>query len=110
MIALPILLVLQLLGLFRASIVLRRWRQNSKLPPKGKKSLLLHVGLPLVVNGAIAIFLMIGLPIIFDAPLSEMLLFQPDLISIAIICTILALFEGFVRTLFYIRAVLKTSW
>ncbi|GJD23874.1 penicillin-binding protein [Rivularia sp. IAM M-261] len=109
-IALPILLVLQLLSLFRGSIMLRRWRQNSKLPPKGKKSLLLYVGLPLVVNGAIAIFLIIGLPIIFDAPLSEMLLFQPDLISIAVICTILALLEAFLRTLFYIRAVLKTSW
>ncbi len=78
-IALPILLVFQLLGLFRAFIMLRRWHTRSKLTHLGTKSLLRHIGLPLVVDGAISVGLLIGLPILFDTPLPVMLFFQPDL-------------------------------
>jgi CubicO group peptidase (beta-lactamase class C family) len=108
-IALPILLVLQLLGIFRAFIMLRRWHTRSKPTHLGTKSWLRHIGLPLVADGAIAAGLLIGLPILFDTPLPVMLFFQPDLIGIAVISGTLALIGGLVRTGFSLQALLKTS-
>lgn len=98
-IVLPIILALQLLGFFRAWIVLRRWHARPQLLPKGKKSLLRHIIIPLVVDIAIATFLLIGLPILFDIPLPVMLFFQPDLIGFAILCGILAMVGGLVRSI-----------
>jgi CubicO group peptidase (beta-lactamase class C family) len=109
-IALPILLALQLLGLFRAWIVLRCWHTRSQPTRLGTKFLLRHIGLPLVVDSAIAGGLLIGLPVIFDTPLPAMLFYQPDLIGIAIISGTLALVGGLLRTLVSIWALLKPSW
>jgi CubicO group peptidase (beta-lactamase class C family) len=106
-IALPILLMLQLLGFFRAWIVLRRWGQISKFPPKNTKFLARHIGLPLIADGAISGGLSIGLPILFDAPLSVMLFYQPDLIGMAIVSATLALIGGLLRTFVSIQ-VLKS--
>jgi CubicO group peptidase (beta-lactamase class C family) len=108
-IALPILLILQLLGLFRAWAVVRRWHTHSKRPYLSVKSLLRHIGLPLIVDGAIAAGLLIGLPILFVAPLPIMLCFQPDLISIAVLCATLALAGGLLRTGISLRVLSKTS-
>ncbi len=107
-IALPTLFVLQLLRLFRAFIMWRRWRTRSELTHLGAKSLLRHIGLPLVLDGAIAAGLLIGLPLLF-APLPVMLFFQPDLTGIAIISGTLALSGALLRIGFSIRLLLKTS-
>ncbi|WP_373543510.1 serine hydrolase domain-containing protein [Chamaesiphon sp.] len=96
-IAFPALLMLQLLGLFRTWIVLRQWRTRSKSPHLDVKSLLRHVGLPLILDAEIAAGLLIGLPMLFEAPLPVMLVFQPDLIGIAMISATLALVGGLLR-------------
>jgi CubicO group peptidase (beta-lactamase class C family) len=108
-IAFPTLLMLQLLGLFRAWSVLRGWRNRSKSPCLGVKSLLRHVGLPLIVDATIALGLLIGLPIAFETPLSVMLVFQPDLIGIAMISATLALVGGLLRSGVSFRLLLKAS-
>lgn len=108
-IALPVLLLLQVLGLFRAWAVLRRWHTHSKRPSLSVKSLLRHIGLPLLVDRAIAAGVLIGLPILFDAPLSIMLYFQPDLISIAVLCAALALVGGLLRSGITLRVLSKAS-
>jgi CubicO group peptidase (beta-lactamase class C family) len=108
-IALPVLLILQLVGLFRAWAVLRRWHTHSKPPYLSVKSLLRHIGLPLIVDGAIAAGLLIGLPILFDAPLPIMLYFHPDLIGIAVLCAALAFVGGLLRTGIGLRVLSKAS-
>jgi CubicO group peptidase (beta-lactamase class C family) len=108
-IAFPALLLLQLLGLFRTWIALKQWRTRSKSPHLGVKSLLRHIGLPLILDAAIAAGLLIGLPILFEAPLPVMLVFQPDLIGIAMISATLALVGGLLRAGFSLRLLLKAS-
>jgi CubicO group peptidase (beta-lactamase class C family) len=108
-IAFPALLLLQLLGLFRTWIVLKQWHTRSKSPHLGVKSLLRHIGLPLILDAAIAAGLLIGLPILFEAPLPVMLVFQPDLIGIAMISATLALVGGLLRAGFSLRLLLKAS-
>ncbi len=108
-IALPILLMLQLLGFFCSLVVLQRWRKNPKPVRLGMKFFVQHVGLPLVVDGAIAAGLLFGLPVLFDTPLPVMLFFQPDLIGIAMISAALALVWGLLRTGFSIWLLLRTS-
>ncbi len=108
-IALPTLLILQLIGFSRSLVILRRWRTRSKQGNLGVWFLARHIGLPLIVDIASAIGLLIGLPILFNTPLSTMLFVQPDLIGIAVFSASLAVIWGVLRTGLSICYMRKTT-
>jgi CubicO group peptidase (beta-lactamase class C family) len=89
--------VLQVLGIVRSVVILRRWRTQPHRRPRGRWGVALRVGVPLVLNVGWVLFMLIGFPKLLY-PLSLTLLLVPDLGYLVVVSGAVALSWGILRT------------
>ena len=89
--------VLQLVGMVRSAVLLRRWRTQPHRRPRGRRAVALRVGVPLVSNAGWGLFMLIGFPQLLY-PLSPTLLLFPDLGYLVVVSGVVALSWGILRT------------
>jgi len=89
--------VLMVLGIVRSIVILRRWRANPERRPRGRWSVALRVGLPLVSNVGWGLCMLLGFPQL-AYPLAPTLLIVPDLGYLVVVSGVMALTWGIVRT------------
>jgi MFS superfamily sulfate permease-like transporter len=97
MLLVAVVSVLQLLGIARSVVLLRRWRTQPNRRPRGRWAVMIRVGVPLVSNLAWGLFMLIGFPQVLY-PLSLTLLLVPDLGYLVVVSGAVALSWGIVRT------------
>ena len=97
MLLVAVVSVLQLLGILRSVVLLRRWRTQPNRRPRGRLVVALRVGVPLVLNVGWGLFMLIGFPQLMY-PLSLTLLLVPDLGYLVVVSGAVALSWGIVRT------------
>lgn len=93
--ALPLIPLLQIVGVFVTLRLLRRWRQNPALRPGGGRFWGQHILLPLIPNLSLATILVY---LRASGLLRFMHLYMPDLSWIARICGSFAGIWAFLRT------------
>lgn len=93
-----VLPILQLLGLWRTVVLLRQWHSGTP-PPGTPLNWVRHWGLPLLVNGFIAVVTLWLLPRHFDITFSMFLIHVPDYGILAALSGSLALVWGVVRSI-----------
>ena len=96
--ALAGVVALQLAGMVRSTAALRRWRAQPERAPRGWLQVLLHVGLPLLVNLAWALAVLVGMPRVFGVPLAVLVAGIPDFGSILVVSGATALGWSVLRT------------
>jgi hypothetical protein len=96
--SLIIAVVLQVAGVARTMLLLRRWRARHELQPRGRAALVMRLGLPLLANLVWGLFALVGLPVLFGAPFSYCLYVAPDLFSVLLVSGMVALVWGITRT------------
>ena len=89
--------VLQLLGILRSTVLVRRWRTQPHRRPRTPWVAAFRVCVPLLLNVGWGLFMLIGLPKLLY-PLSPTLLLVPDLGSLIVASGVLALSWGIGRT------------
>src|SRR5919107_1814372 len=97
MLLVAVVSVLQLLGILRSVVLLRRWRTQPNRRPRGRWVVALRVGVPLILNVGWGLFMLIGFPQLLY-PLSHTLLIVPDLGYLVVVSGVVALSWGIVRT------------
>jgi len=91
---------LMVIGMIRSIVVLRRWRTQPGCRPHGRRGILWHVVLPLVLHLALALLFLVGLPqVLFQSPLPPFFLWLPDYGYTLLIGGLLALVWAVVRTM-----------
>jgi CubicO group peptidase (beta-lactamase class C family) len=108
MLLVAVVAVLQLLGIVRSVVLLRRWRTQHNRRPRRRRAVALRVGLPLVSNVGWGLFMLIGFPQLLY-PLSPILLIVPDLGYLVVVSGVVALSWGFVRTVLAYFALRQSS-
>lgn len=94
-----LVMLIPLLHILAVVITLRRvrsWRKGASLSPQ--THIARYVALPLIWNTAIAYVLLIALPKAFEVDISTMILLQPDVSWVAVVCGIFAIVWGVLRT------------
>jgi CubicO group peptidase (beta-lactamase class C family) len=91
---------LMLIGMFRSIVVLRRWRTQPGHRPHGRRGILWHIVLPLVLDLALALLFLFGLPqVLFQTSLSpRIFLWLPDYGYTLLVGSLLAVGWGILRT------------
>ena len=91
---------LMLVGMLRSIVVLRRWRTQPGGRPHGRRGIVWHVVLPLVLHLVLALLFLVGLPqVLFQTSLSSrVFLWLPDYGYTLLIGGLLALGWGILRT------------
>jgi CubicO group peptidase (beta-lactamase class C family) len=91
---------LMLIGMSRSIVVLRRWRTQPECRPEGRRDIVWHVALPLVLYLALALLFLVGLPqVLFQTALSSrVFLWLPDYGYTLLVGGLLALGWGILRT------------
>jgi hypothetical protein len=91
---------LMLIGMSRSVVVLRRWRTQPGRRPHGRRGIVWHVVLPLVLHLALALLFLVGLPqVLFQTSLSSrVFLWLPDYGYTLLVGGLLALGWGILRT------------
>jgi CubicO group peptidase (beta-lactamase class C family) len=97
MLLVAVVSVLQVLGILRSVMLLKRWRTQPNSHSRGRWVVALRVGLPLVLNVGWGLFMLIGFPNLLY-PLSLTLLLMPDLGYLVVVSGVVALSWGIVRT------------
>jgi len=97
MLLVAVVSVLQLLGIARSVVLLRRWRTQQNRRPRRRWVVALRVGVPLVLNVGWGLFMLIGYPSLLY-PLSPTLLIVPDLGYLVVVSGVVALSWGILRT------------
>jgi CubicO group peptidase (beta-lactamase class C family) len=97
MLLVAVVSVLQLLGMVRSVVLLRRWRTQPHRRPRRRWVVALRVGVPLVLNVGWGLFMLIGYPSLLY-PLSATLLLVPDLGYLVVVSGVVALSWGILRT------------
>ena len=89
----------QLLGLIRSFVVLRRWQREPARRPRGWLRVGVRIVPPLVLNLLWALLLLVGLPTVgvLGAPLRALPIFAPDLGYALLLSSGLALGWGLIR-------------
>ena len=87
--------VLQVLGIARSVVLLRRWHAQPHRRPRGAVGMLVRVGLPLALNLLWALICLVVVPRVFDTPLS--LLPTSDVGLVVVVSGTLALVWGILR-------------
>jgi len=84
----------------RSIVVLRRWRTQPGRRPHGRRGIVWHVVLPLVLHLALALLFLVGLPqVLFQTSLSSrVFLWLPDYGYTLLVGGLLALGWGILRT------------
>ncbi len=88
---------LQLVGIGRSVVLIRRWRVRPDLRPQGKTGIAVHVGLPLVLSLVWALLSLAVAPTILGFPLRGLLLM--DFGQVLLLSGALALVWGIMRTM-----------
>jgi hypothetical protein len=96
MLLVAVVAVLQLLGIVRSVVLLRRWRTQPNRRPGGRWAVALRVGVPLVSNVGWGLFMLIGFPQLLY-PLSPILLIVPDLGYLVVMSGVVAMSWGIGR-------------
>jgi CubicO group peptidase (beta-lactamase class C family) len=97
MLLVAVVSVLQVLGIARSVVLLRRWRTQPNRRPRRRWVVALRVGVPLVLNVGWGLFMLIGYPQLLY-PLSATLLLVPDLGYLVVVSGVVALSWGVGRT------------
>jgi hypothetical protein len=97
MLLVAVVSVLQVLGIARSVVLLRRWRTQPNRRPRRRWVVALRGGVPLVLNVGWGLFMLIGFPQLLY-PLSPMLLIVPDLGYLVVVSGVVALSWGILRT------------
>jgi hypothetical protein len=97
MLLVAVVSVLQVLGMVRSVVLLRRWRTQPHRRPRRRWVMALRVGVPLVLNVGWGLFMLIGYPQILY-PLTPTLLLVPDLGYLVVVSGVVALSWGILRT------------
>jgi hypothetical protein len=98
--------VLQILGMARSAVLLRRWRGVPARRPRGQAGMLLRVGLPLVLSLLWALVALLIVPQVLETPLR--LLVYNDYSLVVVLSGIVALVWGILRAVLAFL-VLRTS-
>jgi CubicO group peptidase (beta-lactamase class C family) len=93
-----VLATIQVLGMLWSLRQIRRWRAQPEERPRGRRGLVRHVGLPLVLNLAHGVVFLFGLTALFESSLTFLCLYVPDLGYTLIISGTLALVWAIART------------
>jgi CubicO group peptidase (beta-lactamase class C family) len=97
--------VLQILGIARSVVLLRRWRAQPERRPRGARGLALRVGLPLALNLLWVLVCLVVVPQQFKTPLSTLVLV--DIGLVVVVSGAVALVWGILRAVlayFVLRA------
>jgi len=97
MLLVAVVSILQVLGIVRSVVLLRRWRTQPHRRPRRRWVVALRVGLPLVLNVGWGLFMLIGYPSLLY-PLSATMLLVPDLGYLVVVSGVVALTWGILRT------------
>ena len=89
--------ILMLLGIARSIVLLRRWRSRPESRPRGRRAMVLRVGLPLLANLGWGLGLLFVFPQI-AYPLTPTMLIVPDLGYLVVASSLAALTWGILRT------------
>ncbi len=89
----PLLHIIAVLATLRR---LRFWRGSPQLSTQMQVAR--YIALPLIWNAAIAYVLLVTLPIVFEANISTVILFQPDVGWVAVVCGVFAIVWGVIST------------
>jgi len=91
---------LMVVGMIRSIVVLRRWRTQPGRRPHGRRGIVWHIVLPLVLHLVLALIFLVGLPqVLFQTSLSSrVFLWLPDYGYTLLIGGLLALGWGILRT------------
>ena len=89
------IVAIQVAGMVWSLIILRRWRTQPEHRPQGRWRLGWHVILPLILNLAWALVVLAG---IAKLSLPDLLLGAPDLASVLLASSVVALVWAVVRT------------
>jgi hypothetical protein len=95
--------VLQLLGIVRSVVLLRRWRTQPARRPRGLLRVTWRVVVPLVVGLAWALACLVGLPLLLGGSLPVLLLTIPDLGWVLTLSGVVALAWGAGRAVLALR-------
>jgi hypothetical protein len=88
---------LQLVGIGRSVVLIRRWRDRPDLRPQGKTGIALRVGLPLVLSFLWALLSLAVAPVVLQFPLKGLMLM--DFGQVLLLSGALALVWGIMRTI-----------
>src|SRR5215210_3409087 len=108
MLLVAVVSILQVLGIVRSVVLLRRWRTQPHRRPRRRWVVALRVGLPLVLNVGWGLFMLIGYPSLLY-PLSATMLLVPDLGYLVVVSGVVALSWGIVRTVVAYIALRKSG-
>jgi hypothetical protein len=97
--ALLLAVAVQAAGMARTMILLRRWHNQPKLHPQGRTAIVLHIGLPVLLNLGWCLFALVAVPKLFGAPLANLLYLVPDFSATLLASGVVALVWGIARTL-----------
>jgi CubicO group peptidase (beta-lactamase class C family) len=97
--------ILQVLGIARSIVLLRRWRAQPARRPRGLVRVTGRIVVPLVVNLAWALVCLVGLPVFLGGSLSVLLLTMPDFAVVLVTSGIIAAAWGAGRTILAVRTV-----
>jgi len=96
--AVLVLAVIQVFGIVWSIRQIRRWRAQPEERPRGRRGMVWHVVVPLVLNLAHGFVFLVGLPAMFGTSLAYLCLYVPDFGYTLIVSGTLALVWGIVRT------------
>jgi hypothetical protein len=96
---------LMVIGMIRSIVVLRRWRTQPGRRPHGRRGIIWHVVVPLVLHLALALLFLVGLPqLLFQSSLPPFFLWLPDFGYTLLVSGVIALGWGIIRTVLVFRA------
>lgn len=89
--------IVQAAGMAR-TVMLRRWRDQPDIRPRGAAALVTRLGLPLLCNLGWSLFALMGLSRLLGTPLSLIIYFAPDFGYILVLSGVVALVWSLLRT------------
>ncbi len=111
--ALPIvsvsIVLLQLVWILRSVAGLRCWHARPQSRPHGARTLVWHLGLPLVLNVGWASLVLVGVPLPFGLPLATTVFVLGDYAYVLAGSAVIALIWGVLRTLLAWRVLRATA-
>jgi hypothetical protein len=91
--------IVQAAGIARTLRLLRGWRDQPDLRPRGRTALVTRLWLPLLCNLGWGVFALMGVPKLFGAPLSYLIYTAPDFGYTLLVSGVVALVWGIARML-----------
>ena len=94
-----VLAAIQVAGMLWSIRQIRRWRAQPEVRPRGRRGIVWHVVVPLVLNLAHSVVFLFGLTALFESSLTFLCLYVPDLGYTLIVSGTIALIWAIVRTI-----------